>query len=159
MKLRSFLLFLFLGILLLNCRQSESKLVPESIAGFKLVKTLEGEQAKSYINRLHFKNVAPQENTIAFYKKDNKELILYLTLYEQDDEARKDWQRMVKKISPENSVFVQGTVLNLDGKDVYRCFGMGQTHFVFVHQNALIWFSVPTIGSMEIFEAYNKTLN
>jgi len=55
-------------------------------------------------------------------------------------------------------VFVQGQVLEMNGYQVYRTFGMGQTHFVFVHKNTLIWLSVPTIGSEKLFNAYVRNL-
>ncbi len=159
MKSKFLFLVAIFALLTIGCEKRQNPYVPESIENFKLVKKLEGDQARQFINRLHLKQVAPQENVIAFYKDQNKELILYLTYYQHENDAQKDWERMVNKISPENSVFVGGKVLQLEGRPVYRCFGMGQTHFVFVNHKVLVWLSTPTIGSEKWFKAYNDYLD
>jgi hypothetical protein len=61
---------------------------------------------------------------------------------------------MTEKISPENSVFIGGEYLDIEGKQVYRCFGMGQTHFVFAHQKELFWISVNTVIGKDVLTAY-----
>lgn len=66
---------------------------------------------------------------------------------------------MTEKISPENSVFVGGQTIDIDGKQVYRCFGMGQTHFVFAHKKQLIWISVNTVVANEFLSEYLNYLN
>jgi len=147
-----------IAIFLLACAQNNTQYLPASIDGYQLNKKLVGQEARQFVDRLHGKQVAPQENEIGFYHNGDKEITLYLTYYAQPENAQKDWQRMVSKISPENSVFVQGQVIEMNGYQVYRTFGMGQTHFVFVNKNTLIWLSVPTIGSEKLFNGYVQNL-
>ena len=149
---------IWFAILLLACSQNMSQYLPSSIDGYQLNKKLIGQQARQFVDRLHGKQVAQQENEIGFYRNGDRKITLYLTYYTQPENAQKDWQQMVNKISPQNSVFVQGKVLEMNGYQVYRTFGMGQTHFVFVHKNTLIWLSVPTIGSEKLFNAYVRNL-
>ncbi|WP_457565418.1 hypothetical protein [Caldithrix abyssi] len=159
MRARQILLVALSGILFILCTKKEDEYIPKTINEFTLVKKIDGEEAREFINRLHLNQVAPKNNEIAFYKSGHKEMTLYLTHYQSRSLAEEDWQRMVKKISPENSVFIGGEVIELDGRQVYRCYGMGQTHFVFVDENVLIWFSTPTVGSDDWFRAYSSFLN
>lgn len=53
-----------------------------------------------------------------------------------------------------SSYFVSGQTIDIDGKQVYRCFGMGQTHFVLSHKEQLIWISVNTVVANKFLSDY-----
>ncbi len=51
---------------------------------------------------------------------------------------------MTNKISPENSIFIYPEFFDYEGNKIYKCFGMGMTHFVFPLNKSLYWISVDT---------------
>lgn len=151
------LIIISFSLCLLNCSQ-EPNLLPEELYGCKLTAHLSGEEAKSHVNQLHFQKVAGHSTQMARYKGENGPITIYITTYLNKTQAEEDYKKMTQKISPENSVFIAGEYLEIGEKELYRCFGMGQTHFVLVHQKHLIWLSVDTIRANKILEAYLKNL-
>jgi hypothetical protein len=147
------IIYFALVLLLLDCN-SNRKVLPEELYGCRLSKTLSGEDAKAYVDHLHLQNVASHTNKIGFYEGENGPVTIYVTTYKTTDQAKDDYLKMTQKISPENSVFIAGEYLTVTEKEVYRCFGMGQTHLVFVQEEYLIWLSVDTIRALKILDAY-----
>ena len=148
------IIFVICSVLIcLNCSH-DLKVLPEELYECQLTSTFAGEEARAYVDHLHLQNVASGVNEIGFYQGENGPITIYLTRYKDSDLAREDYSKMTQKISPENSVFIAGEYLTMAEKEVYRCFGMGQTHLVFVHAEYLIWLSVDTIRAPKILEAY-----
>ena len=143
---------------LVDCSQ-DATVLPEKLYGCKLTKLLSGEEAKTKVNKLHFQNVASRNNKIGFYEGEDGPITIYVASYKTSTQARDDYFKMTRKISPENSVFIAGEYLKIGERDVYRCFGMGQTHLVLVHRKNLIWLSVDTIRALKILDAYLEYLN
>lgn len=119
-----------------------------------LTRKLSGDDAKSFVDKLHFQNVATTSNEIGFYEGRKGEAIIYISYYENEEAATKDEIRMTKKISPENSVFIMGRYIEINERKIYRTFGMGQTHFVFSQGNALFWISVETNWGKRFIKEY-----
>jgi hypothetical protein len=140
-------------IFFLNCN-SEMKVLPEELYGCQLKSTMSGEEAKAYVDHLHLQKVAYGVNEIGFYKGENGPITIYVTAYKNNAQASENYRKMTQKISPENSVFIAGEYLNIGEKDVYRCFGLGQTHLVFTQGKYLIWLSADTIRALKILDAY-----
>ena len=132
---------------------------PEVIKEQKLAKRMSGEEAKSFVDHLHTQKVAADKNEIGIYEGDRGKTTIYVSYYNSSQEAEEEGRKMTEKISPENSVFVGGQNIDIDGKRVYRCFGMGQTHFVFAHKKQLIWISVNTVVANEFLSEYLNYLN
>jgi len=155
--MKNFLKLFFISVLILFVSASCSKrldYLPGTVDNFKLTKKLTGKQALDFVNRLHFENVTDEENMIGFYSYENNNAMIYVTVYDTDNEAEINYQRMTEKISPHNSVFTKGKYLTLDGNIVYRCFGMGQTHFVFFKNNVLVWLSADSNLANKLVEDY-----
>ncbi|MBN2425631.1 MAG: hypothetical protein JXR46_15535 [Calditrichaceae bacterium] len=148
------LLFLLLG----SC-QNQTDYTPSSLLEFKRVKMIKGQEADEFVNRIHLRPISTDINTIAFYEADEKTAVIYHTEYEDKNRAIEDYKNMIGKISPENSAFVGGKQIQIENKTVYRCFGMGQTHYVFYHNNFLFWISLPTIGAEDHLRAYFQLNN
>jgi hypothetical protein len=136
-----------------GCSPSKDYL-PETLGDQTLSKRITGEEAKEFVDNLHFQKVAAERNEIGFYEGERGPATIYITYYGSSDNAEADYQKMTEKISPENSVFIGGEYLDIEGKQVYRCFGMGQTHFVFAHQKELFWISVNTVIGKDVLTAY-----
>lgn len=139
-NMKYYLVFSIIIILFLSCSSNREPL-PEEFFGMKLQRKLTGNEAKDFVDRLHFQNVATEKNEIGFYTAPIGNAIIYLTYYANDKIAEEDFQKMTQKISPENSVFVQGKFENINNKQVYSCLGLGQVHYVFAHKNVLFWIS------------------
>jgi hypothetical protein len=146
-------LYFALVFLFFDCNRNKT-LLPEELYVCSLTKTLSGEDAKAYVDHLHLQNVASHTNKIGFYEGENGPITIYLTTYKTNTQAQNDYLKMTQRISPENSVFIAGEYITVGEKEVYRCFGLGQTHLVFVQGENLIWMSVDTIRAMKILVAY-----
>lgn len=133
--------------------------LPQTFYGLTLSKKLTGESAKDFVNQLHFQNVTETDNEIGFYNGEKGKAIIYITYYASEEDAKKDEIRMTEKISPQNSVFINGEKLIVNGKSIYRTFGMGQSHYVFSHSNALFWISAETEWGIEFLEEYLNYIN
>lgn len=151
--MKNFLTFSLVTILFVSCSTNRDYL-PEEFWGLKLQRKLTGNEAKDFVDRLHFQNVATEKNEIGFYTGAVGNAIIYLTYYSNEKTAEEDFIKMTKKISPENSVFVNGKFDNIDDKQIYSCVGMGQVHYVFSHRNLLFWISADPNFSKQFFEEY-----
>jgi hypothetical protein len=145
--------FLLIVIFLISC-SINSNYLPEDFFGLQLTRKLSGNDAKDFVNKLHFQNVTDLENEIGFYSGKAGEAIIYITHYNTKESSISNYNKMVKKISPENSVFVRPEFLNLGGMEIYRCFGMGQSHYVFHCNKELFWISVDTHFGKKFVEEY-----
>ncbi len=157
-KITGGIVLILLISLLFSCA-GEKDLIPAEISGLKLEKKLTGDEARAFVDNLHFQAVAPSVNEIGFYEGGETPAMLYITHYSTKDTADYYFLKMAEKISPENSVFIRGEFMDVDGHNIYRCFGMGQTHFVFAKDRYLIWLSVDTIRGKDILSEYLSYLN
>jgi hypothetical protein len=153
--LRKVIYLILLIYIILSC-SSNIDYTPQTFLDYKQTNILNGDAAKTFVDRLHFQVVAKDSNVVAFYEgtKENSDAIIYLTYYSDLQNARDDYAKMTQKISPENSVFVEGKYIKINDKEVYRCFGMGQTHYVFYDQSVLFWLSLPTLDANRFMHAY-----
>ena len=149
---KHYCLFIFI-LVILSCQKS-IEFLPVKISDYKLTQLLNGKEAKEYVNKIHQKAVTDEKNEIAFYSSNNGKLTIYITTYKNEPLAVENYLAMVNKISPQNSLFINGSKFEIENKEVYRCFGMGQTHFIFSHQNKLFWISVNTVKADEFLNNY-----
>lgn len=151
--MKNFLTFFLIAILFISC-STNSDYLPEEFWGLKLNSKLTGNEAKDFVDRLHFQNVATEKNEIGFYTGAVGNAIIYLSYYSYEKTAEEDFRKMAEKISPENSVFVNGKFETICDKQIYSCVGMGQIHYVFSHKNLLFWLSADPNFSRKFFEEY-----
>jgi hypothetical protein len=145
--------FLLVILFLISC-SINSKYLPEDFFGLRLTKKLIGTDAKEFVNNLHFQNVSELENEIGFYEGKAGSAIIYITHYNTIETTKDNYKKMVNKIGPENSVFFKPEYLKLGGMEIYRCFGMGQSHYVFPYNKELFWISVDTQFGKKFIEEY-----
>lgn len=149
----SIFIIILMGLFFCCCSQ-KSGYFPEELLDIPLEKIITGEEAKAVVNKLHFNKVTEERNEIAFYKSIQNSITIYITFYRNEESAADNFKKMTGKISPENSVFIGGNFIKLNDITIYRCFGMGQTHFVFYQYENLYWLSVPTIGNEKYLKEY-----
>jgi hypothetical protein len=133
---------------------SETNYLPDKMMDYTLYERLTGAQAKARVNRLHQSEVTEEGNEIGLYRAGNDNLTIYVTKYINESLADTNFRRMTQKISPQKSIFIGGEYLKIGEKEIFRCFGMGQTHFVFTHRKNLFWMSVNTISAERILHDY-----
>ncbi len=140
-------------IFLISCSTNKVYL-PEDFYDLHLTKKLIGKDAKEFVNNLHFQNVTELGNEIGFYGGKAGSAIIFITHYNTIETTKINYKKMVTKISPDNSVFVNSEYLNLGGMEIYRCFGLGQSHYVFPYNKELFWISVDTNFGKNFVEEY-----
>lgn len=148
-----YLAFLIFSAVLFGC-SSDPELFPNEIVGIQLKRKISGEEAKQFVNKLHINSVTSEKNEIAFYESNKGNATIYITFYSNELDASQNFTKMTKKISPQNSVFVRGSFIELNGKRFYRTYGMGQTHYVFVYKKQLFWISIETTLAKKFINAY-----
>jgi hypothetical protein len=151
--MKQILTIIFLTFLIIGCSANKEYL-PEEFWGMKLQRKLTGKEAKEFVDKLHFQNVATEKNEIGFYSGAVGNAAIYVTHYYDDKVAEEDFVKMTKKISPENSAFVNGKYETINNKEIYSCVGLGQVHYVFAHKNLLFWISADPNFSKNFFDEY-----
>ena len=153
MNLPKQILFLLITVFFISC-STGIEYLPEDFFGLHLTKKLTGEEAKDFVNKLHFQQVTETESEIGFYEGDEGRALIYITHYQNPEDAENDYNKMTEKISAGNTVFIGSEYVNIDSRKVYRTFGMGQSHYVFYLNNELYWVSVDTHFGMKLVEEY-----
>ncbi len=146
--------FFLLTVLFLTSCSLNSEYLPEDIFGMRLTKKLTGEEAKKFVNKLHGKTVADTENEIGHYRGDRGKALIYVAHYQKPEDARRYYGEMTEKISLGKSVFISPEFIDIGGKKVYRTFGMGQSHYIFLYNKNLFWISVDTFIGKKFVEEY-----
>ncbi len=165
MRLNKFLkkiqiLAVFIASLIFTYCSGNGGYLPGVIGGLQLKKAVTGAEAAKEVDKIHFNPVASEkENEIGFYESTDNRATIYITYYKTEEEAKADFEKMTQKISPQNSVFISPSFFEFQGYRVYRCFGMGQSHFVFVHKKALLWISADTVHGKEFLKEYLNILD
>ena len=152
-------LSIILLIILLNCTSSTKNPIPYKIYNLTLKQKIAEPDATQQINKLHFQNVAAEKNEIALYEGPNSVATIYVSYYRDNETCQSEYEKMTHKISPENSVFIGGTYLEINKLEIYKCFGMGQTHFVFAIDQILFWVSITTLIADDFIVNYLDILN
>lgn len=142
----------------LRC-SSEKDFLPDEFFGLTLKQKLTGDEAKKFVDNLHFQEVAPEKNEIGFYDSQAGKAIIYITYYNDELTSYSEYERMINKISPENSVFINPEFVEISGREIYRCFGMGQSHYVFANNKELYWISIDTQIGRKFIEKYLAYIN
>jgi hypothetical protein len=91
--------------------------LPVEFYELKIVKKLIGKDAKDYVDRLHFNEVASGKNEIGFYLVSSSNAEIYITLYADAQTAAGEYLQMTQNISPNNSPFVRSEfIMRLERK-------------------------------------------
>ena len=130
-------------LFLCGCNQ-QTEYLPYEIFGLTQAKKMTGKEASDFVNNLHLQSVTDKRTEIGIYRGEPGTAMIYLTYYSNADEASLNAKQMTDKISSERTPFIMGEYFDTGGKQIYRTFGMGQTHFVFSQDNVLIWLSLGT---------------
>ena len=131
---------------------------PSKIIEYTIVKKISGSEAQKIVNQIHLQPVAETESEIGFYENGPDKAFIYITYYKSEEAAQVNLLTMINKISPDNSVFIDGGKLAIADIVIYRYFGMGQTHYTFRIRKIIIWISVDTMIARDFLESYLNKL-
>lgn len=146
-------ILILLVVSIIGCA-AEKNYLPVEINSFKLRNKLSGTEAETHIDRLHQGNVASDKNEIGFYMSGVRKMIIYVSYYRNYEIAIGEYEKMINKISHDHSVFINPDYITINDKKIYRCFGLGQSHFVFYNGKQLIWLSVDSHIGKDLVEEY-----
>lgn len=130
-----------LAFLLLGCKESVDPL-PARMGTLELVSRISGEEARSMIDRLHGRGVAPVISTIGIYTGERAKATLYASEYNAASDADEAEARMRELIQHGTADFSHFHRLKLQNKDVSMCVGMEQVHYFFVSGARMYWLAV-----------------
>jgi hypothetical protein len=134
-----FIAFFTFIALIVGCKSQQEIKVPEYIADQKLTKLISGKDAIKSINKLHGLEVAPEENAIAEYGEDPKDL-LYISKYNSEEKAREAFQLMMRKMTESvEGPFSHIMALPDYDESVYISIGMGAIHYIFQSEQYILW--------------------
>ncbi len=128
-------------------------LLPKELGRLVLQEELSGEAARRVVDRMHGKAVAQEENVIGYYGDSAGGATLYVTLYETAGEASRVEGLMGDRIARGNPVFGHFRIIEVRGRRVAICYGMGQTHFFLSRGRALYWLAVDNEMAHETIQA------
>ncbi|MCX6133863.1 MAG: hypothetical protein NTU47_08625 [Ignavibacteriales bacterium] len=115
--------------------------LPTRLGPLKLSDRMQGQAARSFINRMHDKNITPKNSIMGRYREGNDEASLYVSIYTTQSSAAEASKRMTRLIKAGHRVFSRYKQLTHGKIEVGQCEGLGQTHFFFQHQKRLYWLS------------------
>ncbi|MFQ6606878.1 MAG: hypothetical protein ACE5DP_04440 [Fidelibacterota bacterium] len=133
--------FLPVFFLLTSCTGKDG-LLPQQLGDLNLTKVIQGEKAIKIIETMHRKTLGTTEYTIGYYGGENSGNILYLSLFENADAARKDLMDMSLKMAAGTPVFAPLTFEETKDGIRIRTEGMGFVHYFYRSNRALIWWQV-----------------
>jgi len=113
---------------------------PDKIGSSKRSGIRTDADAQEIIDRLHGLKVSTEENLIATYGQDKKDL-LYISSFEDAHSAQEAFGLMTKKITKtKDGPFYHVMPLKKYGDRAFITLGMGATHYIFISGRFLIWF-------------------
>jgi len=123
-------------------RQASASPLPNLLHGMELVQASAGRDAAAMIERLHRKDVAPDQTYIGHYGTGPSHAMLYVSLFESEDEAESVLEDMSTDIGEGSSGFGHHGTFAVDGTEIHLVLGQGQVHFFFVKGVNLTWLAM-----------------
>jgi hypothetical protein len=117
--------------------------LPATLADMQLKKTISGIEANKMIFGMHGKATGPNSDSlIGYYGAEGPKNALYLTAFENKDLAQQALDKMVEKMANSSFGFSLPQSEKHGSDVIYRCNGMGLSHFFYRHENLLLWLQV-----------------
>jgi len=116
---------------------------PARLQGLAIVDSIGGEAARTTLQRMHGKGVAPVDSRIGVYGGEALPTLVYVSRYADVATAAGETGAMVKRIGTGSSGFVARRTFRAGGVEVHEVAGHGQAHFYFARGPELVWLSAP----------------
>jgi len=119
-----------------------NELLPQKLGELKLTNVIRGEKATKIVQKMHGKVLGASEYIIGYYGGDQSGNILYLSLFENEEAARKDLMSMSLKMAAGTPVFSPLTFEETEAGLQMKTEGMGFTHYFYRRNRTVIWWQV-----------------
>lgn len=119
--------------------------LPNRIGSLQQVRLLEGEKADAILNQMHDKDVTPETNKIGMYSGAEGGAVVYLSVYNSDDDANAAFAQMTRSIEHGNLLFTGYRKVRFGKIDASFCVGQGQDHYFFVSGDRLYWLAADNV--------------
>jgi hypothetical protein len=118
------------------------ELLPETLHGLQLTESKSGDEAAGMIARLHKQDVAPRASEIGVYAAEGISAELYVSAFQNADEAVAQFEAMVGAINKGVEGFGHHTHFDVGGRDVHVVFGDARINYFFAEGERLTWLAV-----------------
>lgn len=145
------------GFLLAACEKIEFLSTPEVIGEYERIKVVAGTEALESINRLHGQDVAPTMSIIAEYGPKEPRDLLYISYYEDPEDAEDAFAQMIKKImhSKDGPFFHLMPIPPAEDRTFFLI-GMGAEHYVYLSDQSIVWFQTYQAFNLNVPESLSK---
>jgi len=126
---------------LIGCAEN-NEILPKRLGQLNLTSVVRGEKATQIIQRMHGKVLGATEYVIGYYGGDQSGNILYLSLFENEEAARKDLMDMSMKMAAGTPVFAPLTFEETDDGIKMKTKGMGFDHYFYRSNRVIVWWQV-----------------
>jgi len=126
-----------------NRRQPGAAPLPDEIVGFRLERSIIGQDAISGLNQMHAKDFPLVSGAIGKYGHQG-EATLWVSRLENEATAGQMVTAMKVRITETDSPFHPLAELNIGSRMVYELEGMGQKHYYFQSGESVVWLAVDT---------------
>lgn len=116
---------------------------PARLGGLAIVDSVAGEAARTTLQRMHARSVAPPDTRIGVYGGEALPTLVYLSRYADAPAAAAETRAMVERIGSGSSGFVTRRTFRVEGLEVHEVAGHGQAHYYFARGPQLVWLSAP----------------
>ncbi|MBI4216439.1 MAG: hypothetical protein HY687_03510 [Chloroflexi bacterium] len=115
---------------------------PHSLGTLTLKSQVVGPEAVAQVSELHGKKLPIQDAFVARYTGAQGALTAWVSLSASESEAADLLQRMLEGIRAGNRMFTGLTQEQLKGRDVYRVYGQGQSHYFYRSGVRVVWLAI-----------------
>jgi len=115
--------------------------LPEMVGALELKETVAGVEANKFLYRMHGVVTGARNSSIGYYSRDKKNA-LYLSSFENDEQAERALQQMSAKIMNTTAGFTPVTVEKTEGTVYYKTTGMGLNHLFYRQDTFVVWWQV-----------------
>lgn len=132
--------------------------LPPELGDLRLQQHIFGDEARRIINQMHGKGVTPRDNAIGIYGDETGTATLYLSVYDEAEEAAATLDRMIEGIKTGFTPFSDYELQTVDGQQVSYCTGDGQAHYFFAVGPSLYWLAVDFPVAEETLRALFRSI-
>lgn len=116
--------------------------MPESVAGMRLVKHVEGRDAVSQMDQLHGTDIGVTDGYTAEYAGAGQRLMVWYGRTRNEAAAAELLRMMTEKIGAGNPTFTGLQVMTLEGKTVYSVKSGDGSHYYYRSGDAVVWVAI-----------------
>jgi hypothetical protein len=138
------LILLLLSTLSCGCSPGAHDLLPPRLGDAMLTRTLEGEDARLLVNRMHEKGIAPRQSLVGFYRDNaGSAAVVYVSVFGEAGDASGAVVKMRDGILRGNGVFGKYAEYDVGGCRIAGCTGLEAQHYFFAAGKRVYWVAAP----------------